>query len=164
FGYARRHHLSFSRQFAEIARDWPHAWPAIAAIIVIVPAVALSTPFVRGRLTYEAWHFGHLGLYLAVGLASLHQPYGAELSSQPWWAGYWVAVHVLVIGCFVLFRFGRPIFTFARHRFRIDKIVPESAGVFSVYLTGRRLHRFTFRAGQYANVAFLSKGLWAPHP
>jgi ferredoxin-NADP reductase len=33
-----------------------------------------------------------------------------------------------------------------------------------VYLTGRRLERFTFRPGQYVNVAFLSKGVWAPHP
>jgi predicted ferric reductase len=163
-GYARRDHLSIGRQFAEIAREWPYAWAAIAAIVVIVAAVVLSTPFIRGRLTYEAWHLTHLALYLAVGLASLHQPYGAEPSSQPWRAGYWVAVHVLVIGCFVVFRAGRPIFRFVRHRFRIEKVVRESADVMSVYLAGRRLHRFTFRPGQYANVAFLSKGRRAPHP
>jgi ferredoxin-NADP reductase len=64
----------------------------------------------------------------------------------------------------VVFRAGRPILGFAKHRFRIDKIIPESDDVFSVYLTGRNLNRFTFRPGQYANVAFLSKGLWAPHP
>jgi len=63
-----------------------------------------------------------------------------------------------------VFRAGRPIYRFARHRFRIDKIVSESDDVLSVYLTGRHLDRFTFRPGQYANVAFLSKGLWAPHP
>src|SRR5204863_76397 len=39
-----------------------------------------------------------------------------------------------------------------------------SDDVTSVYLTGRRLDRFSFRAGQYANVGFLTKGLWAPHP
>jgi predicted ferric reductase len=33
-----------------------------------------------------------------------------------------------------------------------------------VYLAGRHLERFSFRAGQYANVAFLTKGCWAPHP
>jgi len=33
-----------------------------------------------------------------------------------------------------------------------------------VYLTGRQLERFAFRPGQYANVAFLSKGCWSPHP
>jgi len=164
FGYARWHHLSFRRQFAEIARDLPHAWPAIGATLVIVLAVALSTPIIRRRLSYEAWHAGHLGMYLAVGLASLHQLNGAELSSLPWWTGYWVAVHILVVGCFVVFRAGRPIFRFARHRFRIDKIVSESDDVLSLYLTGRHLHRFTFRPGQYANVAFLWKGLWAPHP
>ncbi len=34
----------------------------------------------------------------------------------------------------------------------------------SVYLTGRRIDRFMFRPGQYANVMFLSKGYWSPHP
>jgi predicted ferric reductase len=164
FGYARWHRLSLREQFEEITRDLPHAWPAIGAAFVIVLVVALSIPMVRRRLRYEAWHASHFGMYLAVGLASLHQVNGAELSSQPWWAGYWVALHVLVVGCFVVFRAGRPIFRFARHRFRIDKIVFESDDVLSVYLTGRHLHRFTFRPGQYANVAFLSKGLWAPHP
>src|SRR5260370_7042865 len=71
---------------------------------------------------------------------------------------------MLVVGCLVAFRAGRPIVRFARHRFRIDKIVSESDDVVSLYLTGRHLHRFTFRPGQYGNVAFLSKGLWAPHP
>jgi predicted ferric reductase len=164
FGYARWHRLSPGRQFAEIARELPNAWPAIGAAFVIALVVALSIPVVRRRLRYEAWHTGHLGMYLAVGLASLHQLNGAELSSESWWAGYWVALHVLVVGCFVVFRAGRPVFRFARHRFRIDKIVSESDDVLSVYLTGRHLHRFRFRPGQYANVAFLSKGLWAPHP
>jgi len=164
FGYARWHRLSVRRQFAEIAQDVPHVWPAIGATLVIVLVVALSTPVVRRRLSYEAWHAGHLGMYVAVGLASLHQLNGAELSSQPWWAGYWVAVHVLAVGGLVVFRAGRPIFRFTRHRFRIDKVVSESDDVLSLYLTGRHLHRFTFHAGQYANVAFLGKGLWAPHP
>src|SRR5258708_10728271 len=31
FGYARWHHLSLRRQFVDIARDLPHALPAIAA-------------------------------------------------------------------------------------------------------------------------------------
>src|SRR5512143_2530701 len=164
FGYARWHRLSLRQQFAEITQELPHAWPAIGAAFVIVLVVALSIPMVRRRLRYEVWHASHFGLYLAVGLASLHQVNGAELSSQPWCTRYWVALHVLVVGCFVVFRAGRPIFRFARHRFRVDRIVSESDDVLSVYLTGRHLHRFTFRPGQYANVAFLSKGLWAPHP
>jgi predicted ferric reductase len=64
----------------------------------------------------------------------------------------------------VVFRFGRPIFRSARHRFRIDRIVMESDDVTSVYLTGRQLDRFRFGPGQYANIVFLSKGRWSPHP
>jgi ferredoxin-NADP reductase len=64
----------------------------------------------------------------------------------------------------VVFRFGRPVFKSARHRFRIDRIVMESNDVTSVYLTGCHLDRFRFRSGQYANFIFLSKGRWSPHP
>ena len=162
-GYARRHHLSISRQFIEFAADWPTGL-AIAALVVIALMVASSTPVIRRRLTYETWHVSHLAMYVALGLASLHQANGAEIAGLVWWADYWVALQMAVIGCLVVFRAGRPIFRSARHRFRIDRIVTESDDVTSVYLTGRQLDRFTFRPGQYANVIFLSKGRWSPHP
>jgi predicted ferric reductase len=162
-GYSRRHHLSVRRQFLEFAADSPIGL-AIAALAVIALMVALSTPVIRRRLTYETWHVSHLAMYVALGLASLHQANGAEIAGQPWWADYWVALHMTVIGGLVVFRAGRPILTCAKHQFRIDRIVTESDDVTSVYLTGRQLDRFTFRSGQYANVVFLSKGRWSPHP
>jgi predicted ferric reductase len=162
-GYARRQHLSVSRQFMEFAADWPTGL-AIAALVVIAVMVASSLPVIRRRLTYETWHMSHLAMYAALALASLHQANGAEIAGRPWWGDYWVALQVTVIGCLVVFRAGRPIVRSARHRFRIDRIVTESDDVTSVYLTGRQLDRFTFRPGQYANVVFLSKGRWAPHP
>ena len=124
----------------------------------------VSTPLIRRRLTYETWHVSHLAMYVALGLASWHQANGAEIAVQPWWADYWMGLHLAVFGSLVVFRAGRPIFRGARDRFRIDKIVSESGDVTSVYLTGRRIDRFKFRPGQYANVLFLSKGRWSPHP
>ena len=162
-GYARRYHLSVSRQFMEFATDWPTQL-AIAALIVIALMVASSTPLIRRRLSYETWHVSHLAMYVALGLASWHQANGAEIAGQPWWADYWIVLHLAVFGSLVVFRAGRPIVRGARHRFRVDKIVSESSDVTSVYLTGRRIDRFTFRPGQYANVMFLSKGRWSPHP
>jgi predicted ferric reductase len=162
-GYARRHHVSISRQFMEFAADWPTRL-AIAAVAVVALVVAASTPVIRRRLTYETWHVSHLAMYVALGLASLHQTNGAEIAGQPLWADYWVALHIAVIASLVVFRAGRPIVRCATHRFRIDRIVTESDDVTSVYLTGRHLDRFPFRPGQYANVVFLSKGRWSPHP
>ena len=162
-GYARRHHVSISRQFVEFAADWPTRL-AIAAAVVIVLMVASSVSAIRRRLTHETWHASHLAMYVALGLASLHQANGAEIAGQPWWAAYWVALHIAVIGSLVVFRAGRPIVRSARHRFRIDRIVTESDDVTSVYVTGRHLERFSYRPGQYANVVFLSKGRWSPHP
>jgi predicted ferric reductase len=164
FGYARQYQVSLGRQFMDIATGWPYARMAIVGIAIIVLVVASSLPPIRRRLTYDAWHGGHLAMYLAIGLASFHQASGAEMLGQPWWGWYWMALHLVVVGALGVFRAGRPLFKLARHRFRIDRIVSESDDVTSVYLTGRRLERFSFRAGQYANVAFLTKGLWAPHP
>lgn len=163
FGYARRHHVSLREQFVKIALGWPHAWLAIVAILIIALVVTSSLPPIRRHLTYDAWHASHIAIYFAIGLALLHQASGAEMLEQPWW-WYWVALHLAVIGALLVFRAARPVFNLARHRFRIDRIVSESDDVTSVYLTGRRLERFSFRAGQYANVAFLSRGHWAPHP
>jgi predicted ferric reductase len=164
FGYARRHHLSLSREFLGRIVRWPHVPLAIAAVLIIVLAVALSLPPIRRHLEYDAWHASHIAMYVAIVLAWRHQANGAELLKQPWWWWYWVTLHATVIGGLLAFRIGRPGFNLARHRFRIDRIVSESDDVVSVYLMGRRLERFSFRAGQYANVAFLTRGLWAPHP
>jgi len=163
FGYARRRHLTLTRQICEFTAEWPHTRQAIAALIIIAAVVLVSMPAVRRRVTYEAWHASHLAMYVAIALASLHEANGAEIG-HPWWGLYWLALHIFVIGGFVVFRAGRPLARCARHRFRIDKIVSESDDVASVYLTGRQLDRFMFRPGQYANVAFLAKGRWAPHP
>ena len=164
FGYARRYDVSIGQQFGDLATGSPQTSLAIAAIVIILLAVTSSLPPIRRRLTYDAWHGGHLALYVAIGLASLHQASGAEMIGPSGWQQYWVGVHVVVIGALVIFRAGRPLFRFGRHRFQIDRIVAESDDVTSVYLTGRRLERFAFSAGQYANVSFLSKGHWAPHP
>jgi hypothetical protein len=51
-GYSRRHHLSVHRQFMEFAADSPIGL-AIAALAVIALMVAVSTPTIRRRLTYE---------------------------------------------------------------------------------------------------------------
>jgi len=161
-GYAGRRHLSVSRQLMDFAADWPTRL-AMAALVLIICMVTLSTPVIRRRLNYETWHISHLAMYVALALASVHQVSGVEMG-QHWWAGYWFAMQTAAIGGLVVFRAGRPLFRFARHRFRVDRIVTESDDVTSVYLTGRHLDRFAFRAGQYVNVVFLSKGRWSPHP
>lgn len=162
-GYARWYHVSLRAQFMEFATDWPTRL-ALAAVVLITLIVAASTPLIRPRLSYETWHASHLAMYVAIGLAAWHQANGAEIAKQAWWADYWIGLHLAVLGSLVVFRAGRPVFKGATHRFRIDKIVPESGDVTSVYLTGRRIDRFDFRPGQYANVIFLSTGRWSPHP
>jgi predicted ferric reductase len=163
-GYARRHHLSLGQQFIETLGDWPYVRLAGVALLLILAGVVLSIRVIRSRVAYETWHVSHLAMYVAFGFVAIHQLNGAELASRPWMARYWIALHGLAIGCVLIFRAGRPILGFLKHRFHVDKVVAESDDVFSVYLTGHRLDRFTFSPGQYANIAFLAKGLRAPHP
>jgi predicted ferric reductase len=49
---------------------------------------------------------------------------------------------------------------------RLAGLLAESAVLLQVALVRRLpwLERFSFRAGQYANVSFFTKGHWAPHP
>ena len=108
----------------------------VCGFTIIALVVLSSTPLIRHRLTYETWHVSHLTMYVAIGLAVVHQANGADIAGQRW-AIYWLALHLLVFGGVLTFRAGRPIARCARHRFRIDRIVAESGDVTSVYLTGR---------------------------
>jgi predicted ferric reductase len=164
FGYSRRHHLSLSGQLVNIVAGRPQVGLAVAAILIMAMVVASSLPPIRRHLTYDAWHASHTAMYVAIVLAFFHQANGPEMLEAAWWRWYWMGLHAAVIGALLVFRAGRPVFMLARHRFRIDRIAFESDNVTSIYLSGRRLDRFSFRAGQYANVMFLRSGHWAPHP
>ncbi len=96
-GYARRNHFSVIQQFTEFVSDWPTRL-AIAAFIVIALIVLSSTPPIRRRLSYETWHVSHLGMYVALGLAVVHQANGADIAGQPL-GDYWIVLHLLVFGC-----------------------------------------------------------------
>lgn len=77
---------------------------------------------------------------------------------------YWLVFNFVVFGFVLTFRWLRPIYRFYQQRFYIEKVVPETAGVFSIYLKGRDLKKYKFYPGQFANLTFLQKGMWFTHP
>jgi predicted ferric reductase len=132
-----------------------------AAIIVVVAAVSARN--VRRRLRYETWHGLHLLLYLALGLAFVHQLQQTTTFSHSapakiyWWALWLFAFGALVTGRIVL-----PLWRNAYHRFRVVEVVRESDDVVSVRVTGRHLDRLPARAGQFCIWRFPGHNHWWP--
>jgi predicted ferric reductase len=134
-----------------------------AAIIVVV--VVLSTRYVRRRLPYEVFHAIHLCLYVAIGLALVHQALEGTAFTSPLTAGYWWTVWALVLAALVVGRVVVPVRRNLRHGFRVAAVVPESDDVVSVYVTGRDLHLLRARAGQFCIWHFPDRfGWWQANP
>jgi ferredoxin-NADP reductase len=54
---------------------------------------------------------------------------------------------------------------FLRHRFTVEKLVPETGDVTSVYIGGKGMEFFPVEAGQFMIVRFWSRGFrWEAHP
>jgi predicted ferric reductase len=130
-------------------------------------AVAISSiKAARRKLSYETWYGIHLYAYLAIALGFLHQLFvGADFIHDPIAVGYWVSLYVASAALILVFRLGQPIWTSARHRLRVSHVVRETPGVFSIYMTGRKLDQLAVRSGQYFVWRFLTRdGWWRGHP
>ena len=114
-----------------------------------------------GGCRYETWHGLHLLLYLALGLAFVHQLQETTTftASTPakiyWWALWLFAFGALVTGRIVL-----PLWRNAYHRFRVAEVVLESDDVVSVRVTGRHLDGLPARAGQFCIWRFPGHHHW----
>jgi predicted ferric reductase len=134
-----------------------------AGIVVVV--VLVSTRYARRRLPYEVFRYVHLLLYVAIGLALVHQSLEGTSFDGPLASAYWWTMWVLVIGSLLLFRAAVPIRRNLRHRFRVADVVPESEDVVSIHVTGRDLDRFPAEAGQFCIWRFPGHfGWWQANP
>ena len=162
-GYAMASQVSWIAQYKEFLAVWPYVIWASAAIGLILTAGALALPWIRRKLKYGTWHGTHLLMYLAVGFAFRHQFNTEDLSAGAAFR-YWYALNFTVFGVLIFFRFLKPFLMYARHRFVVERVVPETDDVTSVYIGGRAMERFAFDPGQYIHVSFMKMGLREPHP
>jgi predicted ferric reductase len=159
-GYARLDDAPMVKTFFSLA-GVPASLLGICAATIIVVVAAVSARSVRRRLRYETWHGVHLLLYLALGLAFVHQllettTFSSSLPAKTYWWALWLfAFGALVTGRIVL-----PLWRNAQHRFRIEAVVPESDDVVSVHITGRHLDRLPARAGQFCIWRFPGHNHW----
>ena len=120
----------------------------------------------RRHLKYETWHLIHLSAYLVIVLSFGHVlAVGTDFSDDPLARGYWMALYVVVAALVLLFRVGHPVLLDRRHRLKVLRVVPEAAGVASVYVTGTDLRNFRARPGQFFMWRFLApQRWWMAHP
>lgn len=120
----------------------------------------------RRRMSHETWWAVHLYTYLGLALAFSHQlTTGASFVGHPVAQAFWAVVWLGTAGTVLVYRVALPIWRSVRHRVRIDEVVEEAPGVFSLIVSGRSLHRLPLSGGQFFHWRFLVRGLWwQAHP
>jgi len=150
-GYASLSESDLRSQFLELVTSYQDVFKALLAAGLIYFAVALSVGFARRNVPYEVWYYVHLTLYLAIALAFFHQiNTGGDLVGTDWFKYYWLGLYVLSFGFLLYYRAFRIFFLSLKHDFRIEKVVKEADGIYSIYIGGRNIHKFSFESGQYA--------------
>ncbi len=163
-GFARLDDATVPDTFVNLAGITASLLGMCAAGIVVV-VVIVSTRHARRRLPYEVFRYVHLLLYVAIGLALVHQALEGTSFDAPLANAYWWTVWTLVIAALLWFRAVVPIRRNLRHRFRVAAVVAESDEVVSVYVTGRDLEDFPARAGQFCIWRFPGHfGWWQANP
>lgn len=159
-GYARLDDASMTKTFFALA-GVPASLLGMCAAMIVVVVAAVSARYVRRRLRYETWHGVHLLLYLALGLALVHQLLETTTfnSSVPAKA-YWWALWLFAFGSLVAGRIVMPLWRNAYHRFEVAEVVHESDDVVSVHVTGRHLDRLPASAGQFCIWRFPGHNHW----
>jgi predicted ferric reductase len=165
-GYQLGDGRNVASQLADFITSYQGLLGAIVSLGLFVAVVVASVTIAARRLAYETWYFIHLYAYLAVVLAFSHQlATGVDFAGNPAFVWYWCGLYVLVGGALVFYRVVGPLATYGRHRFRVQAVEKEARGVFSVYVSGRNLHKFEAEAGQFAIWRFLDgKRWWQAHP
>ena len=125
--------------------------------------VSVSIPIIKKKIRYEAWYFTHLLIYVVLLLIFDHQVKTSDFSLGIAYY-YWYATMFGVFGLVFLTRWLRPFYTFYEHRFYVDRLVPETHDVTSVYIKGKDMQLFHFQPGQFSHYNFLQKGMWFTHP
>ncbi len=165
-GYAITAHANVFAEFWDLTTTYPGMLLALAATVALVMVAVTSIRLARRRLRYESWHLLHLYAYLGVGLAIPHELWtGSDFLDSGWATAYWWTLYGAAAAAILLYRLILPLFRSLRHSLRVERVVPEGPGVWSVWLTGRVLHRLPVRAGQFFQWRFLTGSNWSrAHP
>jgi ferredoxin-NADP reductase/DMSO/TMAO reductase YedYZ heme-binding membrane subunit len=161
WGYAAGEVTRTPATLWDLVIHYPGILLATGGTVGLCMVAITSIRAARRRLRYESWHLLHLYAYLGVGLALPHQLWtGQQFLSSPARTVFWWTAWAVAAGAVLVWRIGLPLWRNLRHALRVTSVVPEGAGVVSVYLTGRRLDRLPVEAGQFLSWRFLGRRGW----
>ncbi|MFE9096264.1 ferric reductase-like transmembrane domain-containing protein [Streptomyces sp. NPDC007264] len=165
YGYALSARMTVKAQTLSLLNTSQDMVDAFAATGILVVISLTAVRAVRRRMRYEVWYALHLTAYGALLLGYGHQlSTGTDLQS-PVARAYWIALYALVITCLVGGRAVEPLWLNLRHRLRVAAVVPEAQDMFSIYVSGRKLHKLSARPGQFFRWRFLTGEDWSQsHP
>lgn len=163
-GYGLRTGSDLVRQFLDF-QGWENVSKATVALGLFLFIILISIVIVLRKMKYESWYYVHLAVYLAILLAFGHQLSVGRDLMDPVFAGYWYALYAFILLNFAYFRFLKPSLATLKHDFEVDRIENETPDVISIFIRGRNIRNFRFKAGQFLIVRFLAKGFWSQaHP
>jgi len=165
-GHALQSDAGFWPQSVDFIQSWKGLLAAYLGLTLMLAASAASVLVLTRRIAYHRWYAIHLVLYVAVALTVLHQvTVGSDFTDHAAFRLYWYALYAGVALALLAYRIAQPLRAFARHRFVVERVVPETAEVTSVYIGGKDLGAFQAEAGQFLIVRFLAAGFrWEAHP
>ncbi len=161
WGYAVQAGTSVTAETAKVVLTYPEMLKGTLGGLLLLAVGALSVRAVRRSVRYETWYYLHLLTYLAIFLAFSHElALGADLASRPSARGFWYALYGSAAAAVLWYRVAVPVRLNARHRLRVQQVLPEAPGVVSVVVRGERLPELAARPGQFLRWRFLAPGLW----
>lgn len=166
YSYSNFDSVSLWQQYLRFIFNYEDVFKASIAVWILLFVVVYSILMMRRKWNFEWWYLSHLSVYIAIILSFGHQAAnGNEFLQYPTFLWYWYAVYAFVFGNLALYRFLRPLRLYGKHKFIIEKTVPETKDVTSVYIAGKKLDEFKVKAGQFFIVRFLDKKRWwQAHP
>ncbi len=160
-GWALGDERSLADELLVLLGTYPYVLWGLIGFVVFVAIGLISLRAVRHRLPYELWFWLHMGTYVAIALAFLHQLFtGSDFVHDEMATLYWIVLYDIAIALILVFRLGLPIVASRRHQLRVAAVVPEGPGVVSIYLTGRELDTLAVRSGQYFVFRFMTRQWW----
>jgi len=165
-GHSMQSGTGFIDQYIYFLKNWEDVLAAVIGVIIISVAISFSILVMKKWVKYEIWYYSHLSLYVAIALLFGPQfEVGTDLVGNRLFSGYWYALYAFAFANLIHYRILRPIIFFLRHRFTVEKLVPEAGDVTSVYIDGKSMEFFPVEAGQFMIVRFWAKGFrWEAHP
>ena len=165
-GYAANDKAKLGVELWRIIRLYPWMLPAALAFVFFAAAGVTSYKKARAKMSYEAWWTIHLYTYMAVALSFMHQVLtGPMFIGHPLNKFYWEFLYLGAAFIIITWRFAIPTVRSLKHNLRVEAVVEEGPGVYSIIMKGRNLQALKAQGGQFFSWRFIApRQWWISHP